>query len=79
MLGIFDGHFLIFFNDLHQGVETIKTTENAGTGETIYRCIAANDYLELGLKSGQILKPNRSLNTPPRTIDSINFLNYFEM
>lgn len=62
-----------------QGVETIKTTENAGTGETIYRCIAANDYLELGLKSGQILKPNRSLNTPPRTIDSINFLNYFEM
>ena len=62
-----------------KGVETIKTTENAGTGETIYRCISANDYAELEINTGDILKPLRGLIPPSRTIDPINFLNYFEM
>lgn len=60
------------------GVETIKTTESAGTGETIYRCISASNYSDLNIIMGQILQPKRSLVAPPRTIDGINFLNYFE-
>ena len=61
-----------------KGVETIKTTEKIESGEVIYRCVAADAFPELEIAMGQILETERSKLKAPKTIDSINFLDYFE-
>ena len=61
-----------------QGVATIKSIEEAESGENLYRCVAAQTYPELNIVEGQILSPlkSRDLRFPP--VDGVNFLNYFE-